>query len=135
MDKATHKENPKDFTLTPIQAAIKSISIIQLAAESVQEQAHLEGVLAVLSSVRPYEEAYLASKQPSWISVQDRLPLAYESGLWDGLRSDLVLTMNAKREVKLARLYRGVLDGSEFEDWYDEIDFELVIKPVLWKEI
>ena len=30
-----------------------------------------------------------------WISVKERLPQAWESGDWDGLRSDFVLTINA----------------------------------------
>ena len=60
-----------------------------------------------------------------WISVEDELPICYESGDWDGLRSDFVLVKNKNGAWRKGRLYSGIIDGSKYSDWYDEYDFEL----------
>ena len=60
-----------------------------------------------------------------WISVEDELPIWYESGDWDGLRSDFVLVKNKNGAWRKGRLYSGIMDGNKYSDWYDEYDFEL----------
>ncbi|MBP9790836.1 MAG: hypothetical protein KBD57_09870 [Bacteroidia bacterium] len=58
-----------------------------------------------------------------WIPVEEELPIAYETGGWDGKRSDLVLVKYADGDWTKARLYSGELDGHKFNDWYDENDY------------
>jgi hypothetical protein len=60
-----------------------------------------------------------------WISVKDRLPICFESGNWDGLRSDLVLVIDSKGDMFVALVYNGFMDGSEFTNWYNKTDYEL----------
>lgn len=60
-----------------------------------------------------------------WKSTSIKNPSAYETGHWDGKKSDLVLCEDKKGCYHLAYYYEGVLDGSKFEDWYDKNDNEL----------
>lgn len=62
-----------------------------------------------------------------WIPVEEELPLCYESGLWDGLRSDFVLVKFQDGRWTKARLYSGILDGNSFNDWCNENDYQLYI--------
>lgn len=69
-----------------------------------------------------------------WISVKDRLPYAWESGDWDGLKTDLVLTFNDKGFAHVGLMYEGTMDGFKFNDWHNLADYE--IKGVThWAEI
>ena len=68
-----------------------------------------------------------------WISVEDKTPIAYKTGVWDGQKSDLVLTYNAVDDTHcIATLYEGYLDGNHFKDWYHVDDFEIPT-PTHWK--
>jgi len=70
-----------------------------------------------------------------WISVQDRTPIAYKTGIWDGQKSDLVLTYNAVDDTHcIANLYEGYLDGNHFKDWYHVDDFEIPT-PTHWQPL
>lgn len=60
-----------------------------------------------------------------WIPIKERLPRCFESGSWDGLRSEWCLVKNKEGDWFKARLYSGVMDGSEFNDWYDDDYFQL----------
>lgn len=59
-----------------------------------------------------------------WNEVSDSLPIAYKSGDWDGLASDLVLAETITGKKFIGQFYKGILDGQEFEDWYqvDEVN-------------
>lgn len=61
----------------------------------------------------------------NWVMASDRTPMCYESGGWDGLRSDFVACVDDKGIPHIARVYEGFLDGSEFRDWYGEFDYEI----------
>ena len=74
------------------------------------------------------------SKQVEWISVEDRLPLANESGAWDGKRSDIYLGKYKDDTYCLFRIYEGFLDGSDFIEYYDEND-NSINAPVYYKSI
>ena len=74
------------------------------------------------------------SKQVEWISVEDRLPLANESGSWDGKRSDVYLGKYKDDTYCLFRIYEGFLDGSDFIEYYDEND-NSINAPVYYKSI
>lgn len=76
----------------------------------------------------------------NWINTQDQVPLCYETGNWDGKKSDLFIgeTMTCKKF--LGCCYEGVMDGSKFFDWYqvDEIssnDWSVNEPVVRWLEI
>lgn len=60
-----------------------------------------------------------------WIPVEEELPVCCESGNWDGLRSDYVLIKHSDGECRKAILYSGIMDGSEYNDWYSEHGYEL----------
>ena len=59
-----------------------------------------------------------------WIPVEEDLPSCYENGNWDGLRSDFCLVKFEDESIDIARMYKGTMDGFEFQDWYDKIDFD-----------
>lgn len=57
-----------------------------------------------------------------WNYTDKSLPLAYESGNWDGKRSDEVVAEDKNGKKYIARIYQGHLDGSEFLEWVDGND-------------
>lgn len=69
-----------------------------------------------------------------WIDVNDELPICYESGKWDGLRSDCYLVKDKKGQYYIGRLYSGILDGYKFNDWGDNDGFDLE-NITHWKKI
>ena len=72
----------------------------------------------------------------SWIDVNEDLPHAYESGNWDGLRSDLCLVEFKDGSLDFARIYKGQMDGFEFCDWYDKMDFDFGTSVIVkWRPI
>lgn len=69
-----------------------------------------------------------------WNKIENKKPLAYMTGGWDGKKSDKVLVCTRSGRYYVAEMYEGILDGSEFCDFYDDRDFE--IKSVaFWTEI
>jgi len=65
-----------------------------------------------------------------WCSPEYKMPLAYETGNWDGKRSDKIVVEDDIERTIIARLYEGTMDGHKFKDWVDEtgdvIDREIV---------
>ena len=61
-------------------------------------------------------------------------PLAYKSGDWDGLMSDLVKVKTKEGDFYLCSYYEGVLDSHKFHSFLTECGFDIenVIK---WREI
>ena len=66
-----------------------------------------------------------------WISVEDRLPICYKAGDWDGKMSDLCICQDENLEYHLANCY----DYGDTNAWYDKNDFGLWVKIVKWKQI
>lgn len=60
-----------------------------------------------------------------WIHVEEELPLCYESGDWDGLKSDFVLIKDKYNNWTKGILYSGIIDGHNFNDWYSVESFEM----------
>jgi len=60
-----------------------------------------------------------------WNKVKESTPLAWETGDWDGKKSDLVLAKDSCGVPHIAKVYEGIIDGIEFCDFYDEQDFEI----------
>ena len=69
-----------------------------------------------------------------WNDVKKKKPHAYQSGGWDGLKSDKVLVCTGSGKYHVAEMYAGVMDGSEFNDFYDDRDFEIE-NVAFWTEI
>lgn len=63
-------------------------------------------------------EEYADQFKPKWISTEERLPLCYQRGKWDGERSDIVAFKDEIGNKFIGRLYSGNLDGHFFEEWY-----------------
>lgn len=60
----------------------------------------------------------------NWIYTKDQLPICYQTGNWDGKRSDLVVGETITGKQFLGCCYEETMDGSYFFDWYqvDEIN-------------
>ena len=65
-----------------------------------------------------------------WKYPQNETPLCYETGVWDGKRSDEVVAEDDIGRKYIVRVYEGTMDGSKFQDWIDNdgciIDREIV---------
>lgn len=59
-----------------------------------------------------------------WINVKSKTPPCYQSGHWDGLKSDRMLVY-ANGETFSATAYEGFLDGSKYLEFYDFTGLEL----------
>lgn len=69
-----------------------------------------------------------------WNKLEERRPIAYKTGMWDGKKSDKIIVADEYGKYYIAEMYEGFMDGSEFCDFYDYRDFE--IKNVeYWAEI
>lgn len=68
-----------------------------------------------------------------WITVDEEKPIAYESGNWDGLRSDFILVKDIHGKVYVAKSYQGVIDGSNFCDFCDDNGYIPLVKH--WRPI
>ncbi len=60
-----------------------------------------------------------------WNYTKDKTPITFETGNWDGKRSDQVLVEDTWGNVHIAVLYEGFMDGSEFKNWCDSRDWEI----------
>lgn len=61
-----------------------------------------------------------------WRSTELSKPHAWETGNWDGKKSDIVLCEDKEGSRYLATYYEGFIDGNNFGDWYDQNDNELI---------
>lgn len=98
------------------------------------QESLVDCIVDKLKEVRNFE------KKNGWTLVgEENYPITYESGDWDGLRSDVVLVRFKDNYYRIVtttgRCYSGVIDGCSFVDFYDErsgFDIENVIE---WKYI
>lgn len=67
--------------------------------------------------------ALTISKTLEWFLTKDSKPHTYKTGNWDGKNSDQVVAMDNKGKIYIAHFCQGVMDGSEFEEWYDNHDW------------
>ena len=70
----------------------------------------------------------------NWHKLENKKPIASQSGDWDGLKSDKVLVATRFRKIYIATLYEGTLDGSKFSQFYDETDGEIDY-VIFWTEL
>ena len=71
---------------------------------------------------------------PFWNKVSERKPNSFNSGNFDGLKSEKIFFADTLGNVYVGECYQGVLDGSEFCDFVDQYDDE-IFDVVLWAEI
>jgi len=69
-----------------------------------------------------------------WIPIEKELPIAFESGNFDGLRSEFVIGKFKNGDWTKCRVYSGFMDGFNFVDWVDEHDCE-ILDIVEWRPI
>lgn len=67
-----------------------------------------------------------------WIKTEEQLPLTWETGSWDGKRSDQVLVRDKNGSYFVATYY-DFQDG--FTEWYDIDDNSLKYNIIEWMEI
>lgn len=67
-----------------------------------------------------------------WIKTEEQLPITYETGSWDGKRSDEVIAIDSNYNKHLATYY-------DFENgdsgWFDNRDCEIRYEITEWMEI
>lgn len=64
-----------------------------------------------------------------WNLLKDKTPICYETGDWDGKRSDLCICMDEKEKYHLAYMYE--YNDRQFE-WYDQDDYGLRYEIIKW---
>ena len=57
--------------------------------------------------------------------VKDQEPYCWESGDWDGRKSDPLLVYTSDKEYHVATAYSGTMGGSKFLQFYDNWDYEI----------
>ena len=87
----------------------------------------------IITAMKIYADDY-HNEQTKWIPLSERLPLAYLSGDWDGLKSFPILAKDKDGKCFVAITYQGTMDGSEFCDWVDMNDCEIE-NIVSWQKI
>ncbi len=93
----------------------------------------LKNVSFYLSDVENFYKS--AQPQPDWIEVNERMPITYISGNFDGKNSDQVIVETKDGKRYLAHFNDGFMDGSEFKDWYDDRDYLIDVPVIRWMKI
>lgn len=70
-----------------------------------------------------------------WYSVGGEPPYCYETGDWDGKRSDFILIKDGEGEVNVGVAYSGFVDGVHFINFYDRSGLEIEGHIVSWQTI
>lgn len=70
-----------------------------------------------------------------WKYTPPNTPHAYETGNWDGKRSDEVVAEDDNGKKYVARIYSGHMDGSEFLEWVDSNDDCINAKITRWFDL
>ena len=72
-----------------------------------------------------------------WYNLEDKLPLCYKTGDWDGKKSDSVLIEDRFGKFSVAVCYEGHLDGDYYFDWFDDADGSGIYTPNIkrWTDI
>ncbi len=70
-----------------------------------------------------------------WIYTEDKKPIAYRTGNWDGKCSDGVIAEDSAGKQYLAEYNEGFLDGENFKDWYNSSGYLIDAEIVRWLPI
>jgi hypothetical protein len=69
-----------------------------------------------------------------WKKQSEEKPLCYETGEWDGQKSVPILLCDNNGYFFVGVCYQGIMDGSEFCEFYDENGLE-IDNVEYWAEI
>lgn len=71
-----------------------------------------------------------------WIKLTDKKPTAYQSGAWDGLKSDSILILCGDGTMHIGYLYKIPSDfwGEDKYEFYDDRGY-YIHNPTHWAEI
>ncbi len=101
--KETEEEN-----ITPIEKSIKEFERLKSKADTVRDMVYLDGVMAVLDSMKEYEKTYhaamLKQEMPSEEQMYDSFCEHYSHYLEDG---ESVMTLNAFKKAAIELLTKG----------------------------
>ena len=69
-----------------------------------------------------------------WHNYPETKPITYQKGDWDGTRSSLLAVVTKDRNFHVARMYEGILDGSEFQEFVGEDGWDIP-NVIMWTEL
>lgn len=83
-----------------------------------------------------FSEGFMAGAEfaQRWIPIGEEIPLAYKSGDWDGLKSDVVLAKNNHGSIFIAGTYQGEIDGLKYCDFVDMNEY-VISNVISWRPI
>lgn len=67
-----------------------------------------------------------------WNNVEELLPLAWDTGHWDGKKTDQLLVQDENGNYHIATYYEF---DDNYTEWYDNHDSTLRYKIIRWMEI
>ena len=70
-----------------------------------------------------------------WKKLIEETPIAIESGDWDGLKSEALIVADKDGKRRIAVMYEGTMDGSEFIYFQDEDSGYYIDNVVHWAYI
>ena len=70
-----------------------------------------------------------------WFDIEKHKPLAWETGEWDGSRTDFMLVFTNKNEIFKARAYENIIGATNSLDWYDERDNDIKGIVTHWQKL
>ena len=87
--------------------------------------------------VKNYSTPAVSGSFPSreWTNTLIDMPLCYETGAWDGKRSDEVLVEDDEGRRYVARMYSGQMEGSYFAEWISNDGYIINKEIVRWLKI
>ena len=75
-------------------------------------------------------------KETKWEGFESHQPICYETGEWDGYKSDIILCKNKNDEnIFIAECYEGILDGSPFFHVCNGDDSVICEENYEWREL
>ncbi len=119
---AGHARPKPDLTSQPVDMERLREEIVDALTEA---NGHGGGTDAILELIAPYIAPPAEKASSAWISVEDRLPICWKTGDFDGKKSGPILAMDRAECYHVAFLYSGFMDGAEFNQFYDDRDFEI----------
>lgn len=76
--------------------------------------------------IKDFIAGYTACQdEDRWVPVSQGTVPCYETGNWDGKRSDKLLLLSDDGEHWTGTAYEGFMDGSYFLDFYDKNDYKI----------
>lgn len=123
-----------------LKTVIEMLNADTITPETIQRLTVKKGMIAsfIVDIERTMAKADTGEKKcnkpvvrgSSFTLASEEHPITYETGAWDGKRSDVLILLLENGRYATGRLYSGFMDGSEFNDWYDDTDSEIELTNV-----